>query len=881
MGLVKTWLGAASDAVQRTFGDVEADFESLIALHRPAQLSAFLPWEAFDPACELYVGAGFYGFVIETIPLNGYPPESLSILTQLFSQSVPDNCHLQIHSVRTPRIDILLDAFREARADRDGFYPELCRRRTEFLADKTRESVSTLAPYLLNQTRVFVSASMKGSDDREVERILDDYRDTLLVGLRNATGLAAAVPPDQFVALMDELMNPTDRVASQTPRYDETLPLNRQMVREDTGYAVYRDGVVTSVVREPCPLLGEESEKSRAWTDAPGLADCRMEIRTFEVKHFPLRMMFGDADHLIGSFDQDELRHAASLVLSFNAFFPPRELAKNVVETKAYRAQSMAETPLGSRNVYSRNKARDYTAAQEAIAAGNRPIKAAMFGAVIAPPDRMPRAEKSTRSVFQTGKYEVRRCDQIHLPTWLACLPMTGASGIGADQMSLGRYRSRISDMVPAAVPLAGEFSGTVDPVLLLAGRRGQPWVWSNFSNEGGGNFNGTITGASGSGKSALMSEIVVQHVATGGHAVVIDDGESMKPLCQLLGGQHYSFSKESGFCLNPFDMIDGGLAAEDDDYLTDALDTTYAIYAQMLLGSDIPDTFHEGLLKGVLLDAWREQGRRAGADAVAAIIRRRKQAAIAEGGNPAKTRLLDEWLEAIATYATGGVNGGLFNGPNTLVMDNELIVFELSGLENQRTLRDIILAALFALIDAKATGDRDRRDLIVLDEAWKFIKSPSLAATLDGWARRLRKYGAGLIVGTQSLNDFADGPAESIFLNSEWTICLKSKYTGDLRINPFRNDYQRRLAASLKVVRGEYSEALIICDAWCAIGRIILDPFSLALYSTDARQVAEIRALQARYGLDLAAALSVVIGEAPHPEMRASDPSSNLEAAE
>ena len=865
MGLVTDLLSTASNLVQSAFGDVDADFESLIALHRPAQLSTFLPWHAYDPACDLYVGEGFYGFVIETIPLNGYAPESHSILSQLFSQSVPDNCHLQIHSLRTPRIDILLEAFRDARKATEGFYPELCRRRTEFLAEKTRTSVSSMAPYYLSQTRVFVSVSMKGVDDREIERTLDDFRDTLLVGLRNATGLAASVPPDQFVAVMDELMNPTDRVSSQVPRYEESLPLNRQMVREDTGFAVYRDSILTSTVREPCPLLGDDP-------DGP-LGDCRMEIRTFEVKHFPLQMMFGDADHLIGSFDQDELRHSASLVLSFNAFFPPRELAKNVVETKAYRAQSMAETPLGSRNVYSRNKARDYASAQEAIAAGNRPIKAALFGAVIAPPDRMSRAEKATRNVFQTGKYEVRRCDQIHLPTFLACLPMTGASGIVSDQMSLGRYRSRISDMVPAAVPMAGEFCGKVDPVLLLAGRRGQPWVWSNFSNEGGGNFNGTITGASGSGKSALMSEIVVQHVATGGHAVVIDDGESMKPLCELLGGQHYSFSKESGFCLNPFDMIDADAATSNDDYLTDALDTTYAIYAQLLLGSDIPDKFHEGLLKSVLLDAWRAEGREAGAQTVAGIIRRRKQAAIAEGGNPAKTRLLDEWLEAIAPYIPGGVNGGLFNGPNTLVMDNALIVFELSGLENQRTLRDIILAALFALIDAKATGDRERRDLIVLDEAWKFIKSPSLAVTLDGWARRLRKYGAGLIVGTQSLNDFADGPAESVFLNSEWTICLKSKYTGDLRINPFRNEYQRRLAASLKVVRGEYSEALIICDAWCAIGRVILDPFSLALYSTDARQVAEIRHLQSAHGLSLPDALSVVIGERPAPDASSKPP--------
>ena len=864
MGLMKDLMGTASKAVQAAFGDVDPDFDALIALHRPAALSTFLPWRAFDPACDLYVGDGFYGFLIETIPLNGYASESHSILKQLFSQAVPDNCHLQVHSLRTPRIDILLEAFRDARSEADGFYPELCRRRTEFIADKTRNSVSSMAPYYLNQTRVFVSVSMKGENDRDVERTLDDYRDTLLVGLRNATGLAAPVAPDQFVALMDELMNPSDRVTGETPRYDGQLPLNKQMVREDTGYAVYRDSILTSVVREACPLLGED--------DGAEVGDCRMEIRTFEVKHFPLRMLFGDADHLIGSFDQDELRHSASTILSYNAFFPPREAAKNVLETKGYRAASMAETPLGARNVYSRNKARDYQAAQEAIAAGERPIKAAMFGAVIAPPERMSRAEKATRNVFQTGRYEVRRCDQIHLPTYLACLPMMGASGVVADQMSLGRYRSRISDMVPAAVPMAGEFCGTVDPVLLLAGRRGQPWVWSNFSNEGGGNFNGTITGASGSGKSALMSELVVQHVSTGGHAVVIDDGESMKPLCQLLEGQHYSFSKESGFCLNPFDMIDEARASDDDDYLTDALDTTFAIYAQMLIGSDIPDKFNEGLLKGILLEAWRASGRATGADEVARILRLRKQTAISETGNPAKVRLLDEWLEAIATYCADGVSSGLFNGPNTLVMDNKLVVFELSGLENQRTLRDIILAALFALIDAKATGDRNRRDLIVLDEAWKFIKSPSLAITLDGWARRLRKYGAGLIVGTQSLNDFADGPAQSIFLNSEWTICLKSKYTGDLKINPFRNDYQRRLATSLKVVRGEYSEALIICDQWCAIGRIILDPFSLALYSTDARQVAEIRALQERHDLSLAEALSITIGETPRPDETASD---------
>ena len=58
----------------------------------------------------------------------------------------------------------------------------------------------------------------------------------------------------------------------------------------------------------------------------------------------------------------------------------------------------------------------------------------------------------------------------------------------------------------------------------------------------------------------------------------MIDDGRSFEHSVKLQGGRFVEFTMKAGFCLNPFSMIDGQRAEEDDDYRLDCFGMVKAI---------------------------------------------------------------------------------------------------------------------------------------------------------------------------------------------------------------------------------------------------------------------------------------------------------------
>jgi conjugal transfer ATP-binding protein TraC len=141
--------------------------------------------------------------------------------------------------------------------------------------------------------------------------------------------------------------------------------------------------------------------------------------------------------------------------------------------------------------------------------------------------------------------------------------------------------RTMLSTTAANLAPIQGEYLGGHTPHLLLIGRRGQPFFWSPFENAAG-NHNVAVFGKSGSGKSVALQELCASLCGAGSKVVVIDDGRSFEHSAKLQGGAFVEFTMSSGFCLNPFSMIDAAQAAEDEDYLLDCMAMLKAIVNQM-----------------------------------------------------------------------------------------------------------------------------------------------------------------------------------------------------------------------------------------------------------------------------------------------------------
>ena len=70
-----------------------------------------------------------------------------------------------------------------------------------------------------------------------------------------------------------------------------------------------------------------------------------------------------------------------------------------------------------------------------------------------------------------------------------------------------------------------------------------------------------------------------------------------------------------------------------------------------------------------------------------------------------------------------------------------------------------------------------------------------------------------------------------------------------------------KRMLQSLRTEHGAYSEIFISSPVGSGIGRLIVDPYSLLLYSSKAEDVSAIDAKRAE-GLTLPAAIEVVLDE-------------------
>jgi conjugal transfer ATP-binding protein TraC len=138
----------------------------------------------------------------------------------------------------------------------------------------------------------------------------------------------------------------------------------------------------------------------------------------------------------------------------------------------------------------------------------------------------------------------------------------------------------------------------------------------------------------------------------------------------------------------------------------------------------------------------------------------------------------------------------------------------------------------------------------------------------MEGIARRARKYGANLVLGTQSINDFYKTPATiAVIENSDWSILLSQKAesismlesSGKIALK--EKPELKEALLSLRKVEGQFSEAIIYGPKGWAIGRLILDKYSLSLYSSTASDWSRINELKGQ-GYELAEALAQLANE-------------------
>ena len=415
----------------------------------------------------------------------------------------------------------------------------------------------------------------------------------------------------------------------------------------------------------------------------------------------------------------------------------------------------------------------------------------------------------------------------INLPVFLSILPF------GYDYefaKFLKRGRVVFTDSVVVLSPIFADWKGTYPKILLLS-PRGQIVGFDFFKSPGG--YNSFVVGRTRSGKSVFLQLVALTHHLSGGNVWIIDIGRSYERLCHILGGEFIEIRLDNPICLNPFSQIDDWEMLE--EYLEFLVDFVYMLGApkDKKLSDEI-----EKLMKGYIDEAIKESFTKYERETCIDTIAQTLETLFSSDPR------VKDFVVSLKRYTSEGTFGRFFNGESNLKLKGPFTVFENDTVENIPELRDpAMMLMIFAISRSIYLGKPKEKQLVIIDEAHKFLGNPKVDIFIEQAYRRMAKHGAGIIVGTQGFEDLYGGEEKNragrvIVQNSYWKFfftqtdtsrtALKNSGMFDL------SDYAWQLMNSVHVMPGEYSECFLIAEGFYAKLRVVLDPFLKALFFTD-----------------------------------------------
>ena len=810
------------------------------------RLSPHFVYESYDDESKLFYNRGSVGFVLQGWPLVGTTLQAQSEISEFLKEeeNLPQGSSFQVIMLGSRHVDGFLKNWASYR---DGdIFKNLAQRRMNFLKNRALES-GTIKDLIL----MIALTVPRKKGDAGIRFDMGRRRDVLKSTLR-AIGLHTKEIEGKDLLFYLRLffgwedleahpeLNPYDLLGEQI------LPPNFAMdVEEEQLYV---------------PIENFNAENQESSLVENGYAYVALEAAK-RPRSWKLSLM----DLFLGN----DLRRGEQVRSDFIQSFSLQILPNQAIEA----SNAMAKRESLLKNMKSGllkwmpgldEEYEDLDTAVMAIQAGERVVLLTQNMILKDKAHKIKERTHEYRSMMRRNGFHFVPCINDHLPVLLSCLPMqlveevpnilkSQIGGLGPDLRKLGRGIKTLSGEAKVLLPIVGEWKGDLrSPGLLLIGRRGQIMYWSPFgpvlipqdgkTPESNENFNLCIAGVPGSGKSVLMQEVMLSTLGVGGKVFVLDYGRSFKRTCQILGGSYIEFDLKNPLSLNPFSEVSE--KEEDFEAREDSLSGIAAVLSSMAAPMEGTNDLQNAMLQKALRAIWSQKKSAAEITDIADWLLAREESYAQDLGN------------MLFPFTKDGIYGKFFKGPAQLSLKSKIVVIETDHLRNVPALLTVVVQMMIVHINqTMVKGDRRYPFLIMIDEAWKLLQGKSSGAFIEEGMRIARKYKGSITLATQQLTDYfrAESPAaEKAFENSSWKAILKQNPESlvALRSNPkleafVKEDWQLELMQSVHSNPPNYSEvALFGPDVKGVIGRLMLDPFTLLLTSTNAE---DYQALESR----------------------------------
>ena len=150
------------------------------------------------------------------------------------------------------------------------------------------------------------------------------------------------------------------------------------------------------------------------------------------------------------------------------------------------------------------------------------------------------------------------------------------------------------------------------------------------------------------------------------------------------------------------------------------------------------------------------------------------------------------EVRDALRPYTMQGNYGEIFDADTDTMRDGDWLTIEMNALMSMSP--EAVIPGLFYLFHRVEQRFDGRPTLLILDEAWLFLKHPVFVGQLQNWLKTLRKKHVSVVFATQEIADAAESPIMATILSA----CHTKIYLPDEEsLTPAMTDYYRKFGLS------------------------------------------------------------------------------------
>lgn len=256
--------------------------------------------------------------------------------------------------------------------------------------------------------------------------------------------------------------------------------------------------------------------------------------------------------------------------------------------------------------------------------------------------------------------------------------------------------------------------------------------------------FNMLIFAKSGAGKSYTVKLEILRQMMFDTEVLVLDPEHEYEDLAKAVGGEYINFSFNSPVKINPFDL--SNIYEEGENELGQKIISLHALLKVML--GEMTAT-QDAMIDRALVAAYKAKG------ITPDPATQTNEPPLMEDLYKALIGMENAEANDIAARLEKFITGsfrGIFDQKSNLNIKNQLTVFSVKDMEEE--LRPI---AMFVILDFIWTRVKKKlkKRLLVVDEAWYFMRYPDAAYFMQSIAKRARKYYLALTTITQDVEDF------------------------------------------------------------------------------------------------------------------------------